>query len=164
MENIVLPTSFNEIINEESHVIDKLGFIGPLILFSINIIKLWNQKPYLGGYLIFAGLNTILNQVLKITIKEERPIKNGISKRHGYGMPSAHAQSAMFSVLYLFCVKRSYKWLLIGLFITSLTIYQRWKSRMHTIKQLVVGSLIGFTFSLFAYYLSYHWIKSGSIL
>lgn len=165
--NIGLITGFNEIVKEDFDIVDRIGFIGPLILFSINIVKLWNQKPYLGGYLIFVFLNSIVNHVLKITIKEERPMQNGISirnKKDGYGMPSAHAQSAMFSVIYLFLVKRSYSWLLIGLFITLLTLYQRWKTKMHTIKQLIIGSLIGFIFSLFGYYLSYSWIKSGSIL
>lgn len=160
-------SSSNEMLEENSKTINMIGFIGPLILFSVNIVKLWNQKPYLGGYLFFVFLNSVLNQVLKITIKEERPIKDGISIRNnkdGYGMPSAHAQSAMFSVFYLFLVKRSYLWLLIGLFIIALTLYQRWKSRMHTIKQLAIGSLVGLIFSFFGYYLSYSWIKSGSIL
>ena len=69
----------------------------------------------------------------------------------GYGMPSAHAQSTMFSIIYLFLVNGSYFWLFIELGIYVLTIYQRWKTKMHTMEQLAVGSLIGGVFSIFAY-------------
>lgn len=150
----LLPFDFIEIMKEEdTNIIEKIGFLGPLILFLKNIVNLWKQRIYLVGYVFFTFCNSLVNAVLKQYIKQERP-KNGTSMRHitdGYGMPSAHAQSTMFSIIYLFLVNGSYFWLFIGLGIHVLTVYQRWKTKMHTMEQLCIGSLIGGFFSLFAY-------------
>lgn len=143
--------------------VDTIGFYGPVILVFINIINLWTQRTYLVGYILFVSLNSVLNFILKTWIKQERPSKNGISIRHitdGYGMPSAHAQSTMFSIIYLFLVNGSYAWLSMGIGILILTIYQRWKSKSHTMEQLAVGSLVGMIFSTFSYRMTYIIIRA----
>lgn len=156
-----LPSEYTEETNMD--IICMTGFLGPIILLLINIVELWNQRVYFRGYIGFIGLNTLLNQVLKKWIKQERPKMNEMVGRHkkdGYGMPSAHAQSVMFSVIYLFLVNGSYVWLMVGLSICIVTIYQRWSTKMHTMEQLIVGSLIGAGFSIIAYQITYEWIHS----
>jgi membrane-associated phospholipid phosphatase len=148
-------------------IIDKLGFLGPLILLCIGIYNLWNQQKYLLSYLVFFIGNTILNKILKIIIKQKRP-SDGIkimneeySGEEIYGMPSGHAQSSFFSIAFLYFVKGSPTWLIIELFIATLTIYQRWKYRQHTLEQLFTGSLVGVGFAYFSFYLTKQWLSEG---
>ena len=139
---------FDNIINTSTNpnIIDIIGISGPLILFSISIIYLWKQK-YIYGYLVFYIINTFINNLLKVSIKEARPTNNTINKKyteiHKYGMPSYHAQSVVFSLVYLYLVNTSVYLLIIEIFIVCMTLYQRWYYRFHTIEQLAVGSFIG---------------------
>jgi membrane-associated phospholipid phosphatase len=148
-------------------IIEKIGFMGPLILLCIGIYNLWNQQKYLLSYLVFFIGNTILNKILKIIIKQKRP-SDGIkimneeySGEEIYGMPSGHAQSSFFSIAFLYFVKGSPTWLIIELFIATLTIYQRWKYRQHTLEQLFTGSLVGVGFAYFSFYLTKQWLSEG---
>jgi hypothetical protein len=140
---------FDKIVNISSinpNIIDIIGLSGPLILFIISIINLWKQK-YIYGYLLFYIVNTFINNLLKISIKEPRPNNNTINEKyteiHKYGMPSYHAQSVVFSLVYLYLVNKSVFLLLIEIFIVFITLYQRWYYRHHTIEQLAIGSLVG---------------------
>jgi len=141
-----------------SNTLDAIGLFAPFILFGITIWVLRTQPPYLGGYVFFVVLNSLLNNVLKLWIKEERPNKNGVALRHiteGYGMPSAHAQSTFFSISFLYLVTQSVTWLIIGCFIGALTLYQRWKFKMHSVEQLGIGAIVGIGFSILGYQLTY---------
>jgi membrane-associated phospholipid phosphatase len=148
-------------------IIEKLGFIGPIILFFIGTYNLWNQQKYLFSYLVFFIGNTILNKILKTIIKQKRPndgvkiMNEEYSGVEIYGMPSGHAQSSFFSLSFLYFVKGSPTWLIIELFIATLTIYQRWKYRQHTLEQLFTGSVVGVGFAYFAYYLTKQWLSEG---
>jgi len=128
------------------NIIDIIGLSGPLILFLISIMNLWKQK-YIYGYLLFYIINTFINNFLKNSIKQARPNNNIINEKyteiHKYGMPSYHAQSVVFSLVYLYLVNKSIFILLIEIFIVFMTLYQRWYYRYHTIEQLAVGSFIG---------------------
>lgn len=126
-------------------MINEVGFYGPLLIGGTTITQLWKQMPFLHGYLVFFLANEILNTVLKHCIRQERP-SSELTTSESYdkfGMPSRHAQSAFYSLTYLFLVKRSPLWLLLQLFIASITVYQRWNTRKHTVEQLMVGSLLG---------------------
>jgi membrane-associated phospholipid phosphatase len=148
-------------------IVDKLGFMGPLILLCIVIFNLWNQKIYLISYLVFFIGNTILNKILKIIIKQKRPgdglkiMNEEYSGVEIYGMPSGHAQSSFFSISFLYLVKGSPAWLIVGLFIAVLTVYQRWKYRQHTTEQLFTGSVVGIGFSYISYYVTKQWLSEG---
>jgi hypothetical protein len=144
-----------------SIIIDKIGFLSPLILLLISIFNLWNQKKYLISYLVFFIGNTIVNKILKIIIKQKRP-DNGIkifnesyTGVERYGMPSGHLQSVFFSLSFLYLVKGSPIWLIIELFIAAITFYQRWKYKQHTFEQLLIGSFIGILIA----YLSFNFTK-----
>jgi len=72
-------------------IIDIIGWNGPLIIFIISIMNFWKQK-YIYGYLVFYIINIFINNLLKITIKENRPNNNNIIKEKNtdinrYGMP-----------------------------------------------------------------------------
>jgi hypothetical protein len=109
-------------------------------------MNFWKQK-YIYGYLLFYIINTFINNFLKNSIKQARPNNNIINEKyteiHKYGMPSYHAQSVVFSLVYLYLVNKSIFILLIEIFIVFMTLYQRWYYRYHTIEQLAVGSFIG---------------------
>jgi len=124
--------------------IDIIGFYGPVILSIITCLSLIKQLPYLLLFIIGIFFNSQFNSVLKSIIKEPRP--SNVSKYEGaqqYGMPSGHAQSVFFSLTFLYLVKNSYWLLLVMLFFSALTLYQRWNTKEHTPKQLLVGSAVG---------------------
>lgn len=133
-------------------LLDTIGFFGPFILLCIGILLLWKQSKYFYGYVLFYVINTFINKLLKMAVREPRPkdgknimdfeknIYEGIEE---YGMPSGHAQSSFYSITYLYLVKENPLWLIVELFIASLTIYQRWKYNRHTAQQLMIGSLVG---------------------
>jgi membrane-associated phospholipid phosphatase len=131
-------------------MINEFGFYGPHALLAINSIELWNRKPYLIAFLGGFAVNTLVNQVLKNWIKQDRPkpIDNN------YGMPSLHAQSVSYATAYLYFVKKSTVYLLAELVICFVTLYQRWKTHMHTPEQLAAGSLIGTLFGYVVYELT----------
>jgi membrane-associated phospholipid phosphatase len=119
---------------------------------------------------LFLLVNKFINTLIKLIIKEPRPnggknimefedkFYKGIEK---YGMPSGHVQSCFFSLTYLYLVKKSPLILMIELFITSLTFYQRWKYRQHTVEQLIVGSTMGGCFAYLSYYVTKQWLTEG---
>ena len=151
-------------------IIDYIGFFGPHILFITSLFVLWKQfiqynDTFLYGYIFFLFISKFINKLLKIIIKEPRPDggKNIIDNEdrfykgiEQYGMPSGHVQSCFFSLTYLYLVKKSPLLLMIELFITSLTFYQRWKYKRHTLLQLSIGSIIG----LILGYISFTIVKS----
>jgi membrane-associated phospholipid phosphatase len=103
-------------------------------------IKLYNTK-YKTHFTYFIIFNSIINQILKRIIKEERPIPT-----NSYGMPSGHAQMMWFIVFYnMNEIKNIF--LQIFLILSGLLIsYDRVRRKKHTIKQVLVGSIIGSIF------------------
>lgn len=149
-------------------IIDRIGFYGPTINFIIGFISLLKQPRYLSGYLVFTGINSIWNKVLKNNIKEARP-SGGIPLYEGeeefyivdkYGMPSGHAQSVFFALTYLYLVKQSIYSFLLELCVALITCYQRWKYRRHTISQIIVGSFVGILFGGLSFSLTKKYIES----
>jgi membrane-associated phospholipid phosphatase len=138
---------------------DTVGYYGPLIVMGLVIIDLFSQPKYNWVYIFFIVANDILNRGLKLMFREPRPegripfseheSYTGASK---YGMPSGHAQSIGFSLMYLWllrCVDAT--WILCS-FIGALTLYQRWKYRNHSIIQLLVGLFCGSGFAWFVWW------------
>ena len=142
--------------------VQYVGFYGPIIIGLINIFYLWPQKFYLSVYIVFLFLNVFINKGLKLILQDPRPKPNGgdfddIKNYTGaeqYGMPSGHAQSAFFSIVFLYLVTGYVEVSLVLFFITILTLYQRWKSRKHTFMQLLAGSFVGGIIGFIVYSLS----------
>ena len=112
-------------------------------------------------YFVFLFLNNLLNQTIKVLVKQPRPTgyKELKDMDHAnytgvqiYGMPSGHSQSVFFSLTFSWCVVRSVPLLILGLFICAVTLYQRWKYKKHSIEQLAVGAFVGSCFGYFVYY------------
>jgi membrane-associated phospholipid phosphatase len=142
------------------HQIDLIGFYGPLIIAFINCVYLWRRKIFLITYALFLIVNSFINGILKNIIQEPRPIGQIYLNEYDivpntapskYGMPSGHAQSTGYSITFLYLVAHSPALLIISMFIGSLTIYQRFKYRRHTISQLISGLSIGSLFAIISY-------------
>ena len=138
--------------------LDYIGYQGPIITSSITFLSLLGKPIYLFMFIIGSFLNYSLNNEIKMMIKEPRP-KNPlpfiddqlIKGPQIYGMPSGHAQSIIFSIVYLYLVRGSMFWLYVGLFLFIITLYQRWVSKRHSIQQLIIGSIVGSTFGYMSY-------------
>ena len=149
--------------------LDLIGFFAPKILGLISVIQLWNRSTFLIGYILFWVGNNYLNQILKTIIKQPRPSGGRTiinEKYYGadiYGMPSSHAQSVFFSMIYLYLVKNSSGFLLLEMFISALALYQRWSYRKHTAEQLFAGSVIGFCMANIAYFATNKWLTTRNL-
>lgn len=157
--------------------IDETGKIGPIILLLLSIHLLWEKSKLLYYYLYGFLANTIINILLKLIIKEPRPSvdqnkfdlilnqskNNSIYKKLIHypmlGMPSGHAQSVIYSTIFIFLALKQYKLLALYLFISFITIYQRVFFNYHTIEQVIVAILIGLAVGYFTFYLATYKIK-----
>lgn len=144
-----------------SHIIDIIGYYGPVILFAMTFYFLIKRTPYLIVFTFGSIANVLLNKMIKTITREPRP-KNQIpflddnqdfSKGvEQFGFPSGHAQSVFFSLTFLALTQTTQTIVYFMTIICAITIYQRYKYRRHTVKQLAAGSIVG---SLFAYVLVY---------
>lgn len=156
---------------QTNQTLDLIGFFGPLILLITNIYNLWTQKLYLIGYFIFLLINSAVNKSLKSVFKEPRPY-DGINIinaeiQHGadvYGMPSGHAQSVSFSLIYLYLVQKSNWLLILNTVILLLTVIQRWNYRKHTIEQLLIGTMVGIICGISSYYIVKYGIENNKAI
>ena len=155
---------------QTNQTLDLIGFFGPLILLITNIYELWSQKLYLIGYFVFLLINSAVNKGLKYIFKEPRPYDgiNIISGEihHGadvYGMPSGHAQSVSFSLIYLYLVQKSNWLLILNTIILLLTVIQRWNYRKHTIEQLLIGTMVGIRCGISSYYIVKYGIENNKV-
>lgn len=154
-------------------VFTEIGKNGPIILFIITLYLLKQKYNLFFYYTIGIFINTIVNLILKGIIQEPRPgdysnmlnlaIKNNKNSifRNGipfdmFGMPSGHAQSVMFSVVYIYLSTHNKNYLFLYLFIATITIIQRIVYNYHTVLQVFVGSIVG---SIIGYYFNYIAIK-----
>jgi membrane-associated phospholipid phosphatase len=144
----------------DNSILDHIGFFGPIIVIIISIIKLWNQPPYLFGYLFFELINNVTNSVLKVLIHQERPaggrsiINETYTGANTYGMPSSHTQTVAFSTVFLYLTKASPTYLILESFILALTFYQRWKYKRHTVEQLTAGVVVGTIIAYIGFYMT----------
>lgn len=153
-------------------LLDYLGIMAPIVLLVISIILLQNKNIYFKTYIIGYGLNIILNAILKYAIKEPRPSKDmkileiAIANQHRigfnkYGMPSGHAQTCGYSLIYITMVLNNTFVTGLYLIITFISLYQRYKYFNHTILQLIVGLLTGMLFGYITYYAGNKYIKGN---
>jgi membrane-associated phospholipid phosphatase len=137
-------------------ILDFIGFNGPLILSGIACVLMFKKAGFLLTYFVFLGLCIFISKIIKHILKEPRPTRplayfanesHLYSNEETYGMPSAHATLAAFSVtyFYLFLGKWTDPVFIVSVMIWGLTLYQRWKYRRHTILQLIAGTVLGLT-------------------
>lgn len=124
-----------------------------LVAALFGIVILWRHD----AESLWAAMGSVLNTVLSVTLKQilnqERPVS---ALRSGPGMPSSHAQSIFFTVV--FTILSVVEWLGInGLTLTisglalALGSYLSWlrvSQQFHTISQVLVGSAVGSVFCI----------------
>ena len=137
------------------------------------VVTLWllrNKMNYLKFFFYGYVINIVVNSLLKWFIKEPRPVNDwkilqlGIThtKRIGfdkYGMPSGHAQSSLFSTMFIYLSFRKQNLLYAYLLMSLLTMIQRVVYKHHTILQVIMGAIVGCGFGYFVYFLAREKIK-----
>jgi membrane-associated phospholipid phosphatase len=134
----------------------------PILLFLISSFLLRNKMKYLSYF--FAGYvaNNGLNAILKLIIQEPRPSNDSRALEIGiangqrisfdkFGMPSGHAQTCGFALVFMSLVFDSPKLTAFYLIISFITMAQRYIFNNHTIFQLIVGFVTGGLFGFLTY-------------
>ena len=135
-------------------VLDYVGYCGPLILSIFTIMMLRMRTKIILVYLLFLIINTVANLLLKLLIKEPRPTDRIVLTRfeqetdNTYGMPSGHAQSVAYTTAFLYLLSLSSNVMFVVGWIGMTTLYQRYKFRQHSLRQLLAGTLIGVLIAL----------------
>jgi membrane-associated phospholipid phosphatase len=154
------------------NLLDNIGVFAPIILIVISVFLLQNKIQYLKIYICGIVLNNILNFILKNIIKEPRPSQSSrvleiavankqIVDYDKFGMPSGHAQSCGYELIFITLVLNNSFITGLYLVITFLSMFQRYKFNNHTILQLIVGLLIGMGFGYLSYNIANKWIKGN---
>ncbi len=142
-----------------------LGFSAPGLMVMSSIILFRNKRKYMNYLIIGYILSGLSNALLKFILKEPRPtndwqiLRLGIThnKRFSfdiYGMPSGHAQYCGFLLAFTTLVLNDP--LVTGIYaiLTLICMYQRYLYENHSIKQVVVGLIIGLASGYLMYYVA----------
>lgn len=148
-----------------------IGGYGPLILAIFSVFLLRSKETLLKYYLVGLFFNSILNYFLKGVFQHSRPSVDenvfNAALKHGkriiykdgipsdiFGMPSGHAESALYSTGYIYFVLKNVNITFMYSVFSLITVFQRVYFSYHTILQVIIGSFIGVGFSFFIYYLA----------
>ena len=145
-----------------NYILDRIGYLGPIILLLIILITISTTNQAYNIYLyiyviIWQVLNHCSNIIIKNTLKHPRPdsgedkdfkmltptIYNYFSIHRNFGMPSGHAQQVLSELTFIILYFKNPIIAIISILQSCITIWQRYSARRHSIKQLAVGSLIG---------------------
>lgn len=147
------------------HILHYIGLYAPGILLCLSLFFLRNMKHHLRFFTIGFILNTMLNILLKISIKEPRPSEDHkkleIAIAHGeqvdfnkLGMPSCHAQNCAYCLIFIATALSNPLIIMIYLVFTIISICQRYISNEHSILQLLVGLIVGSAFAYLMYWVT----------
>lgn len=134
-----------------------LGSAGPACSFLIALLAIVHHPRATIWFVSSCILNVIVNILLKVTIREPRPDESTVRITrlagleevavhfHLFGMPSGHAQSAFFILVFTsFLTYRQTPLPTVLLtFLALTTCVQRVVDRRHTIPQVLVGGMVG---------------------
>ena len=158
------------------NILNYLGEFGPIILFFYSLYLLWNKQNLLFYYTIGFFSNSLLNIILKGIIQQPRPLedeklfnlalknvnkeifKNGIPFDI-FGMPSGHAQAALFSTVFIYLALKKTNILLFYLLISVFTMVQRIYNNYHTLFQIIIGDIVGALFAWVVFHFSQQKLK-----
>ncbi|KAF8405261.1 hypothetical protein HHK36_010162 [Tetracentron sinense] len=121
------------------------AFFGVVIIWRHDAEALWAAMG--------SVVNIVLSVILKQMLNQERPFS---TSRSDPGMPSSHAQSIFFAVI--FAILSLIEWLgfngltvTVGVLAFAVGSYLSWlrvSQRLHTINQVAVGAVVGSIFSI----------------
>jgi membrane-associated phospholipid phosphatase len=135
-----------------------LGFYGPFLLIGFTLVILQTRQYYYYYYITGFVINMLVNNGLKLIIREPRPVVNkelfNIMKQSSrgadpmeYGMPSGHAQSVAFSSSFVFFLIQGVPhlswWLVVFSVFSLITMAQRVIKKDHSVAQVIVGAIVG---------------------
>jgi membrane-associated phospholipid phosphatase len=134
-----------------------IGKYEPIILYVSITYKLWvdNKPTLLNYYLVGIILNTLLNILLKIVLRQPRPshkVNNDLTWYNKFGMPSGHTQSVGFSTIYMFySLDQTYRAMAWYILLLGVVTWQRVFEHHHTLAQSIVGLIVGGVFGHIVY-------------
>ena len=147
--------------------IDIVGHYGPFIIILLSIYEFFYRKVYLYVYLLLIFVNSTINSILKNIFQIPRQTKQVFFSKYenfegvnAYGMPSGHAQSIAFSSTFLYLGQVNSYVLILTLFISCLTLIQRYKYRRHTLIELCVGLFLGTSIGIIAYNVTTYYLET----
>ncbi|KAL5208633.1 hypothetical protein ABZP36_033068 [Zizania latifolia] len=113
---------------------------------------LWKHDAEIMWVLMGAVVNTLLSSLLKRMFNHERPTP---ALRSDPGMPSSHAQSFFYAAGFLvissyYRLGITYLSIILGAAILAIACYFSWlrvSQHLHTLSQILVGGIVGSTFS-----------------
>lgn len=123
----------------------------PILMLVVYLTLIVSRRDLATIYITVGQIGTeIVNYVLKHWIKESRPI---VKLHKGYGMPSSHAQfmtywAAIVSLWILYRLRfrvKIFKFIIISIvYLTTIVVcYSRVYLQYHTVKQVLIGSVVG---------------------
>ena len=143
-------------------IIDEIGYYGPLLLGITTLILLRSRPTWLVSYIFGYTLNILSILILKLFFRHPRPNQDlsqfyakenkGFVQYSAYGMPSGHAQSIIFSTVYIFFATKNLWLTLFYIIISCITVYHRLKYNSHNVLQICVGLLLGSFMSWITYF------------
>ena len=113
----------------------------PIFLIVLTVLIQPHVYLYFAGYLV----TVISTYLLKGFFKEPRPLLDN-TIRYGYdyyGCPSGHASSVWYSSMFVLLVLRNYALFAFYALISCVTMYQRVVYHHHTVRQVLVGAILG---------------------
>lgn len=138
-------------------ILRSIGYNGSILLFILTLFLL-PTKTLVLAYILGNILNMSINALLKEWIAEPRPsneyqhidVFGKIHEKkvdelgfHEYGMPSGHAQSIWFTVVFVWYVLRNPHLLFVFVCLAIFTSVQRIVLKGHTWEQVFAGSILG---------------------
>lgn len=153
------------------NILLEFGEYGPLLLIILSWYLLWDNKNMFFYYTIGLFANSIINIIMKGIVQEPRPMydnkkmyllthqaknyffQNGIPFDM-FGMPSGHAQTSFFSTAFIYFALKHNNIFYLYLASSILTCYQRVSLNYHTISQVIIGAIVGFSFAHLVYQLA----------
>lgn len=142
-------------------------------MIGLVTLGLWGRTKYLLFFLLFFIVNYYCNDFLKHYIKETRPSAykttpgptlkyENFSNHQSYGMPSGHAQEMFYSLIFLFLARTQFTvYSVAGIFVTAITVFQRFKNKRHTAEQLAAGAAVGSVVAYAAHSIASHMVIGG---
>lgn len=157
-------------------ILNETGRYGPIILMFYSFYLLWPTSNLFFYYTVGIFMNSILNLILKGIFKHPRPSEDlkqfNLALQNGnlfvfkdniphdiFGMPSGHAQSSLFSTIYVFLSIKKINILVVYLTLSFITMYQRVQMNEHIFLQVLVGAICGALFAYVMYYMAQQQIK-----
>ena len=144
---------------------DTVGQYGPGLIFIIAIYLLYKNPILVTTYTIGYILNILFNFLLKGIFRLPRPNENmkkfeaelRLNKHitlNRFGMPSGHAQTMIYSLVFVSFallstknkvkgINTSQNWIALMVILSIITLAQRVHFLWHSFAQIFVGSIIG---------------------